>query len=117
MNTVRIILAAFCCVFGTAAGFAAMKVSWILSLMCGPLQHLSLALSMLDNSDKYIDGVSRTTKSDYLLASLHFALWLVGVGVVFYWFRSKSNPTTVILVIGWVIVGLINAYFFAIRSV
>lgn len=94
-----------------------MKASWLISFLLGPLQHLGLATSRLDNADEYLDGVSRVSASDYWLASLQGVLWLVGVGVVFLWFKGCSKSVVAITVCGWLVVGAINIYLFAIRSV
>lgn len=117
MSVVRIIVAIFCCCLGTAIGWWAMKVSWLLSFFCGPLQHLGLSLARLDNSNEYLDGVSRVGIADYLLASLQVVIWLIGIGAVFYWFKGESKAVTVMLVCGWILVGALNVYLFAIRSV
>lgn len=117
MNTMRIVVASVCCILGTTFGFAAMKSSWILSLLCGPLQHLGLAISLLNNSDEYIDGVSRVTNSDYIIALFQLTIWLIGVRTVFYWFKCSSKGLLVISIIGWIIIGMLNIYLFAIRSV
>lgn len=117
MNITKAIIPVLCCGLGTAIGWWAINASWLLSLISGPLQHLGLAFSRLDNSSEYLDGVSRVGFTDYIFALIQFCLWLIGVSVVFYWFRSESKIVAISLVFGWVVVGVFNAYLFAIRSV
>lgn len=117
MSVARIIVAIFCCGLGTAIGWWAIKASWLLTFLCGPLQHLGLSLARLDNLNEYLDGVSRVETADYLLASLQVAIWFIGIGAVFYWFKGESKAVVVTLVCGWVLVGALNVYLFAIRSV
>lgn len=118
MNVAKITGAMTCCATGTALGWWAIKGSWLLSLLTGPLQHLGLAVSRLDNSNDYLDGVSRLGGFDYLAALIQVALWLIGVGAAFLWFRARSSKVvTLSLACGWGLVGAVNVYLFAVRSV
>jgi len=117
MSGARLTSAITLCLFGTAIGWWAIRNSWLLSFLAGPLQHLGLAFSRLDNSGEYLDGLSRVGMSEYLMASLQGILWIIGVGAVICSIRSGAKLVMAIVVFSWIIVGVINVFFFAIRSV
>jgi hypothetical protein len=117
MSATKLILVIICCGLGTAMGWWGIKASWLLSLAAGPLQHLGLALTRLDHANEYLDEVSRVGTSDYIFSSLQACLWLIGLAVVFYWFNGRSKVVAISLACGWVVVGALNVYLFAIRCV
>jgi hypothetical protein len=118
MNLMKFLGLIFILAVGSVLGWWAIKESWFLSVLTGPMQHLGLAVSTLNNSSEYLDGVSRLTGGDYLAASLHLAVWVFGSGVlVFYSKRTISKPAIILISIGWCVIGVLNLYLFSIRSV
>ncbi|HMO03604.1 MAG TPA: hypothetical protein PKC67_04255 [Kiritimatiellia bacterium] len=104
---------------GTLASWPLMDTAWLASLILGPLQHLALAIQRLDNSNEYLDGVSRVTGEDYVISLFHLVVWIVGFIAVYSCSRREPVPKQSIIFIAglWFIIGLVNVGLFAVRSV
>jgi hypothetical protein len=106
------------CAFTTTLGWWAIKNSWVISFLTGPFQHLGLAAKQSNNANEYIDGISRVGVAEYFIASLQIALWAFSVALVIYYCKGTMQVTIKVLaVLGWGLIGMLNVYLFAIRSV
>lgn len=117
MNISKIIGGLLCGGLGTVIGWWAMRESWLFSLLAGPLQHFGLAFLQFDNSNEYLDGVSKVETFDYIVGILQIILWIMGLCIVHYWFNGQSKTINILFLFAWLMVGALNIYLFAIRSV
>ena len=103
------------------AGLLVQSARWQLSAFMGPSEHLGLLINVVKESGEYLDGVRRWPLESVLRLLLHGAVWMGGAFLCVWLVRSSSQLEVFIrmklLLLAWVLVGAVNVWLFAIRSV
>lgn len=103
------------------AGVLTQSARWQVSVFMGPSEHLGLLINVVKESNGYLDGVRRWPQEAVLRVLLHGAVWMSGALLCVWLVRSSSQLEMSIrmkfLLLAWVLVGAVNVWLFAIRSV